>query len=520
MKKITSVLLAVMFVIGIISQSFAVESSALKSISLSKSKIEMRVGQTFYLRSTLNPKSVSKKTLTYKSDDKSIATVDNSGKVRGISTGTTKITVSSSDGKVNATCDVKIFRYRAANLKFYGGIEPEKVQGVIDNFMKLSPGINVEYIRYTNDEAGNLKLDVSIMSGQQVDLFYNYGVDRFMKRIKNGTVLSIDKYAMTDGFDIVDNFSAGIFDYEGKYYGIPTNAGPHFFILNKKMFDDAGIPLPKSWTADDFRSISNKLKKGEGENKVYGVLWPRWPQMSLVPAFAALGPDSYMNKEKTASNFANPVFKKAMKLRYDMQNVDKSELPYAKAFIENLNEGVQLLTGRVAMIYGGAWNLPRIKNTASYPRNFKVGFAPFYKMSANQTYLGNEGGLGDYISICKYTKDADAAWEFIKYYTTEGCYGLAEKAGTIPAWKKANSDRITSILLGPDANNLFDLESYRRVVLGWDGKSHVPTAPKAMSEVFDVVNTEAQKYWTNNQDLKNTMDNIKNKSDELIGKAK
>ncbi|WP_313180520.1 hypothetical protein [Lacrimispora sp.] len=52
------------------------------------------------------------------------------------------------------------------HLQFWGGIpEDQGPQDTVDAFNASHEKIQVEYIRYTNDDAGNTKLDMSLMAG-------------------------------------------------------------------------------------------------------------------------------------------------------------------------------------------------------------------------------------------------------------------------------------------------------------------------------------------------------------------
>ena len=85
-------------------------TSKIESISLNKSNITLSKGTSETLKATINPSDATDdKTLTWKSEDENIAKVDGNGKVTGVGTGTTNITVTTSNGK-SATCKVTVVR--------------------------------------------------------------------------------------------------------------------------------------------------------------------------------------------------------------------------------------------------------------------------------------------------------------------------------------------------------------------------------------------------------------------------
>jgi uncharacterized protein YjdB len=79
----------------------------LKSISLSPSSKEIKVGDSFTLTINYNPTNTTNKKVTLKTSNKNVATIDKNGTVVGIKEGTATITVTSSNGKTS-TCTVKV----------------------------------------------------------------------------------------------------------------------------------------------------------------------------------------------------------------------------------------------------------------------------------------------------------------------------------------------------------------------------------------------------------------------------
>ena len=85
-------------------------TSKIESISFNKSNITLSKGTSETLKATINPSDATDdKTLTWKSEDENIAKVDGNGKVTGVGTGTTNITVITSNGK-SAACKVTVVR--------------------------------------------------------------------------------------------------------------------------------------------------------------------------------------------------------------------------------------------------------------------------------------------------------------------------------------------------------------------------------------------------------------------------
>ncbi len=79
-----------------------------KGVSLNKNTTTLAVDATETLTVTFDPVNATNQAVTWASDDPALATVDANGKVKGISVGTAKITVTSVDGGKTDVCTVTV----------------------------------------------------------------------------------------------------------------------------------------------------------------------------------------------------------------------------------------------------------------------------------------------------------------------------------------------------------------------------------------------------------------------------
>ena len=90
------------------SATVTVSQTSVTGISLDKSSLTLTVGSTGTFTATVTPINASDKSITWSSSDRSVATVDSSGKVKAIKAGTSKITATASNGmKAEATVTVQ-----------------------------------------------------------------------------------------------------------------------------------------------------------------------------------------------------------------------------------------------------------------------------------------------------------------------------------------------------------------------------------------------------------------------------
>lgn len=81
---------------------------AVESLSLNKSSLSIKVGESSQLSATFSPSTATSKAITWSSSNTNVATVDLIGKVTAVSAGTATITAWSSDGKKSASCIVTV----------------------------------------------------------------------------------------------------------------------------------------------------------------------------------------------------------------------------------------------------------------------------------------------------------------------------------------------------------------------------------------------------------------------------
>ena len=87
---------------------YAKEKIDVESISLSPAKMDLDVGETETLTSTISPVDASYQTVTWKSNAPSVATVDQNGTVTAKGVGEAVITATAQDGGKTATCTVTV----------------------------------------------------------------------------------------------------------------------------------------------------------------------------------------------------------------------------------------------------------------------------------------------------------------------------------------------------------------------------------------------------------------------------
>ena len=84
-----------------------------ESVRLSDTELHLNVGDTKTLTATVDPDNATNKNVSWKSDNESVATVDQDGNVSAVGSGSAKVTVTTEDGGLTATCEVTVTQKEA-----------------------------------------------------------------------------------------------------------------------------------------------------------------------------------------------------------------------------------------------------------------------------------------------------------------------------------------------------------------------------------------------------------------------
>lgn len=404
-------------------------------------------------------------------------------------------------------------------LRWWAGIPAENgPQRVVDAFNEAykDKGIQVEYERYVNDTEGNLKLDTSLMASGDIDVYTTYGVSRLQQRADSDMALDLTDLIARDGFDYEGLFGESVKSsyINGAPHSISTVITKGSFLVNKDMFDAAGIEIPESWTFEEFREVCKKLTSGEGQDKVYGVFWNTQQSISEYWTYLAnqsIGGNAYYKEDGAETNFDNEVLQASAQLVYDTMQ-DGTAPTHVDSVTQKLTQEGMFLSGKCAMTVGN-WIVRSVKNLEEYPHDFVTAYAPYpvYSEDAAYTY----GTAGDEVCINPKSENIDAAWEFVKWYATEGILPMAA-GGRIPLCSTIDQDAIVAEFLS-GAEELIDVESAKATILPKAGEVLTPdTITTSGEEIKQVLNEEVEAYFTGQKELSEAFADAKERADEFL----
>ena len=147
---------------------------------------------------------------------------------------------------------------------------------VADEFSKANPGVTLK-VEYEQYEASDLytKYNVALASNSLPD--FRYGIDfTLYDQISKGAVLPLDDTITDDLKNAIPDNIWKRAQQDGKTYFLPMAGMPASIMVNKTLFEKAGIldklPLGKddrTWTNDEFKDALKAITQN-GKADVYG----------------------------------------------------------------------------------------------------------------------------------------------------------------------------------------------------------------------------------------------------------
>lgn len=395
---------------------------------------------------------------------------------------------------------------------------------VIENFNRefASKGIRAEYCYYSNNQTGNKNLETALQTGRDIDVYFTYDLTSLYNRALAGLAIDLSDYLRQDDIDLKEYYNTDVTDYyiDGKAYGIPTKIDQYGIVINKDMFEQAGIDIPESWDYDEFRTIAKKLTHEENGKKVYGMFFCTqqnlgWALDFILPC--SIGTNSLIDEETNTSNFLSPEMVQMVEMMNGMMNEDGSAPNHEESVTQKLTQETLFLTEQCAMTIG-PWIIRDIKNVAEYPHDFITAFVP-YPVADKDKDAYSCGGLGDFLSINPNSSNKDASWQFIRWYTTKGILPMVTGGGRIPAYKGFDTEEIMSCLM-QDAGNTLDEESVRRVLVeSKDNYAAFSITPET-SELYGIGKEEMEQIFLQKKTVQQGLTDAKRRGDELLSRPK
>jgi multiple sugar transport system substrate-binding protein len=290
------------------------------------------------------------------------------------------------------------------------------IKQAVADFHGSHPWITVKVVGGVNDD----KIIAAIRGGNAPDVAQSFTADNTGLFCSSGGWIDLKPYMDKSKID------AGMFpqavqtytEYQGKRCALPMLADTYGLYYNKDLFAKAGITSPPK-TMSELTEAAKKLTVRDGDSfKVVGFdpaqgFYENAPA-HYGPLFGAAWVDGD-NKSVIAKQPGWTEFMNWQKGLIDFYGFDKLRRWQAGAGDEFSAQNA-FERGKLAMAIDGEYRTAFIK--AEHPK-LNYGTAPMPVADSHPELYGAGYVTGNIIGIPKGAKNKDAAWELVKYLTTD-----------------------------------------------------------------------------------------------------
>ncbi|WP_368297624.1 ABC transporter substrate-binding protein [Cytobacillus firmus] len=302
-------------------------------------------------------------------------------------------------------------------LAGWGGNPSEQklLKQTIADFEEKFPNIDVKHEVISEQYMDVLK--TRLIGGEGPDVFYLDALEA-PALIETGVVEPLDEY-VTEDFNTEDFEKPMLeaFQVDGKTYGFPKDYSTLALFYNKKMFEEAGVEVPKTW--DELREVSKALTK----DGVYG--FGVAPELARLYHIAQASGGEVVKDGK--ANFASSEVVEALQPIIDQHLEDKTS---AQASEVGANWGGEMFgQQKAAMVIEGNWAIPFLEDT--FP-DVEYGTAELPAVNGEKGTMAYTVG---YVMNAASEKK-EASWKLISYLTgKEGMETWTSKGFALPTRK-------------------------------------------------------------------------------------
>jgi alpha-1,4-digalacturonate transport system substrate-binding protein len=194
---------------------------------------------------------------------------------------------------------------------------------------------------------------------------------------------------------------------DGKIMGAPLDVTANGIILNKTLFDKAGVAIPSkdaAWTWDQFLQSLDQVKAKT--DVLYPLVWDVTPHRWSTYLFENGG--SFFDETGTKPNFNTPQSIQALKGFADM--FDQGYMPKS-IWIGAENPRDMFFSGNAAAWMSGSW---QVKAMVQNLKDFEWTAGPNPYVTNRSSVMGYK-----FVSAFSTSKYPDVASDFIKFFTSK-----------------------------------------------------------------------------------------------------
>lgn len=273
-------------------------------------------------------------------------------------------------------------------------------QALVDAFNESHDDINVTLEAYGDDF--DTKLSAGMGAGDAPDVMYMWNYPAYSEALE-----PLDSYIESEGEDYVDNFYEAVLEYnslDGVLYGIPVGMSTHGLYYNAEIFEAAGLDVPdETWTWDDVVEAAAIIT--ENVEDVYGFSYKMVPYIYDFEMFMWSNGTSYVDADGNVDGYLNSAESIEVLTIFQDMTIDGTAIGTSGSGYS------EFASGQVAMYVNASWAL---SSATEAGLDYGVTEIPSYGDNESVSVVSTSG-----LAMSADSENKEAAWEFIKYWTSE-----------------------------------------------------------------------------------------------------
>ncbi|MET8613585.1 ABC transporter substrate-binding protein [Streptomyces misionensis] len=314
--------------------------------------------------------------------------------------------------------------------------EVRAVGSLVAGFEKAHPNIHVRVVGNMTDD----KINQALRAGgdQAPDVVSSFTTNNVGKFCSSGALVDLDPFLKKDGIDPATTFPKAMNEYtrfDGDRCTVPLLGDAYGLYYNKTAFRKAGIARPpRTWS--EFETDAEKLTIPAGDSyKQLGFMPDYHGWETTTEHYLAQFSPTYFDSKGKSRVAADPAFREGFALQKrlvdELGGFRKLER-FRSTLGDEWGPKHPFHTGQVAMQLDGEWRLGMAE--AAKP-DFEIGVAPLPVPDGQEDQYGKGYITGTVTGIAATSHRQNAAWEFVKYITTDtdAVVGFANDIHNVPS---------------------------------------------------------------------------------------
>ena len=384
-------------------------------------------------------------------------------------------------------------------------------QKVVDAYKEVNPDVTVEFQYVGDNQTANYyqQVDLMLLGDEPIDIVMTSAFAEHSQRASAGVYKALDEFFENEGVDPNEVYDDGfIAPVNEKIYGLPGDAKSWLVYINKDKLDAAGLDVPAlDWTWDDFAAYAQALT----DDETTGSYFHNWDHYNYMNLWSLKLGNPILNDDGSLA-FDNPKFKEFLEYRKDLE--DKGFMTTYQTIIATQSTyRDRFFNGEIAMLPIGSFLIAELDNVDAFPHDFVTTFAPLPRDASapeGRTYTDLL-----FYSVANSSKNPQEAFDFLRFYTTEG---MTIRAQNLPTQRGADKMYFVENMISDAA--YYDVEALTNVFNNPNWLDNPNTkAPSYQKALADVMVEEVSKYYLGENDVDTVISNMMKRGADVIKEA-